>query len=190
MRSLASAPSAVATPATSAADAETARPRDARTEEHVTLRRALVAYIGGFLATLTLHQGALALMHALGWTDRVPFVLQPTPPFGLPQVISLALWGGLWGIIMIAVLPRALANTRYIVAGSVFGALLPSAAALLVVLPLKGQPMAGGGDVRIIIAALILNGLWGAGTALFIDLFGRATRDAVPDRVRTGARRI
>jgi hypothetical protein len=156
----------------------------------MTLRRALIAYVGGFLATLTLHQGALALMHALGWTDRVPFVLQPTPPFGLPQVISLALWGGVWGIVMIAALPRALANTSYIVAGSVFGALLPSAVALLVVMPLKGLPMAGGGDVRIIITSLILNGLWGAGTALFIDLFGRARRGAVPDRVWTDAGRI
>ncbi len=156
----------------------------------MTLSRALVAYVGGFLATLTLHQGALALMHALGWTSRTPFVLQPTPPFGLPQVISLALWGGVWGIVMIAVLPRALTHTSYIVAGSAFGALLPSAVALLLVMPLKGQPMAGGGDVRIIIAALILNGLWGAGTALFIDLFGRARRGAVPDRVWTDAGRI
>jgi hypothetical protein len=104
--------------------------------------------------------------------------------------ISLALWGGVWGIVMMAALPRALANTSYIVAGSAFGALLPSAVALLLVMPLKGQPMAGGGDVRIIIAALILNGLWGAGTALFIDLFGRARRGAVPDRVWTDAGRI
>jgi hypothetical protein len=154
------------------------------------LRRALVAYIGGFLSTLTLHQGALALMHGLGWTDHTPFVLQPTPPFGVPQVISLALWGGVWGIVMIAVLPRSLAKASYIVAGSAFGALLPSAVALLLVMPLKGQLMAGGGDVRIIIVELILNGLWGAGTALFIDLFGRATPGAVPDRVRTDARRI
>jgi len=155
----------------------------------MTPRRALVAYIGGFLATLTFHQGALALMHALGWTDSAPFALQPTHPFGLPQVISHALWGGVWGIVMAAVLPRAMASASYIAAGSVFGALLPTAVALLVVLPLKGQPVAGGGDVRLIIGALILNGLWGGGAALLIRLYGRLTPTALPNGLRTDIRR-
>ena len=155
----------------------------------MTLRRALIAYIAGFVATLTLHQGGLALIHALGWTDSAPFALQPTGPFGLPQVISLALWGGVWGILMTAVLPRALTNVIYIVAGLGFGAVLPTAIAMLVVMPIKGQPVAGGGDVKIIIGALILNGLWGAGTALFVKLFGPAAPSAVKDGLRTAARR-
>ena len=156
----------------------------------MTLRRALIAYIAGFVATLTLHQAGLALIHALGWTDSAPFALQPTGPFGLPQVISLALWGGVWGILMTAVLPRALTNVIYIVAGLGFGAVLPTAIAMLVVMPIKGQPVAGGGDVKIIIGALILNGLWGAGTALFVKLFGPAAPSAVKDALQTAARRI
>jgi len=104
-------------------------------------------------------------------------------------VISLALWGGVWGIVMAAVLPRAMASASYIAAGSVFGALLPTAVALLVVPPLKGQPVAGGGDVRLIIGALILNGLWGGGAALLIRLYGRLTPTALPNGLRTDIRR-
>jgi hypothetical protein len=156
----------------------------------MTLGRALIAYIGGFVATLTLHQGALALMHALGWTNRAPFALQPTGPFDLPQVISLALWGGVWGILMTAVLPRAWTTVTYTVAGLGFGAVLPTAIALLVVMPIKGQPVAGGGHVKIIAGALILNGLWGAGTAFFVKLFEPAAPSPLRDGLQTGARRI
>jgi len=71
-----------------------------------------------------------------------------------------------------------------------FGAVLPTAIALLVVMPIKGQPVAGGGHVKIIAGALILNGLWGAGTALFIKLSGPAAPSAVKDGPRTDVRRI
>ena len=53
------------------------------------------------------------------------------------------------------------------------GAVLPSAVALFVVFPLKAMPVAGGWDPRIIISALILNGAWGLGVALFIRLMAR-----------------
>jgi hypothetical protein len=39
--------------------------------------------------------------------------------------------------------------------------------------PLKAMPMAGGWDPRLIIGALILNGAWGLGVALFIRLLAR-----------------
>jgi len=88
------------------------------------------------------------------------------------------------------VLPRALSNVSYIVAGFGFGAILPTLIALLVVMPIKGQPIAGGGDAKIVVGALILNGLWGAGTALFIKLSGPAAPSAVKDGPRTDVRRI
>src|SRR5262245_31912671 len=108
----------------------------------MTLRRALIGYIAGFVATMTAHQGALGLLHWLGWTEDVPFAFQRTPPFSVPEVISLALWAGIWGLVMAAALPRTLHHAGYIAAGAVFGALLPTALGLLVVLPLKGQPIA------------------------------------------------
>lgn len=55
----------------------------------------------------------------------------------------------------------------------VFGALAPSAVALLIVLPLKGMPVAGGFDPTLIASAVVLNGAWGLGVAFFIRLLAR-----------------
>jgi len=80
--------------------------------------------------------------------------------------------GEVWGIAQWLALGR-LGGTGYWVASLVFGALLPSLVALFVVFPLKGQPVAGGWNPAILVGALLLNGAWGLGTALFLRLFGR-----------------
>jgi hypothetical protein len=41
---------------------------------------------------------------------------------------------------------------------------------LFIVFPLKGMPVAGGCDAKLILGALILNGAWGVGVALFMRL--------------------
>jgi Flp pilus assembly protein protease CpaA len=50
------------------------------------------------------------------------------------------------------------------------GAIAPSLVALLIVFPLKGMPMAGGGDPKLIAGALVLNGAWGLGCAALLRL--------------------
>ena len=44
----------------------------------------------------------------------------------------------------------------------------PSAVALFIVYPLKGMPVAGGWDPKLLGAALLLNGAWGLGLALLM----------------------
>ena len=56
----------------------------------------LTAFVAGFLSTLFFHQGALAVLHAAGFTTRAPYVSTPTWPLHLPAVVSLAFWGGVW----------------------------------------------------------------------------------------------
>jgi hypothetical protein len=124
------------------------------------------SFFAGFVSTLVFHQGMLALLHGAGATPRAPYVMLPTPPLGVPQVLSLAFWGGLWGIalwVMIRDLQHS--SSGYWTRALEFGALLPSAVALFIVFPLKGQPMAGGWDPAIIVGALLLNGAWGLGAA-------------------------
>jgi hypothetical protein len=133
----------------------------------MTPRRILLAFISGFVAVLVFHQGGLALLNALGLTDRAPYAMDPTRPFGVPQLISSAFWGGLWGIALAYVFRTKLTYAR----GFTFGALAPTVVALLLVMPLKGQPIGGGWDPQIIVGAMILNGLWGLGAAIFIKLF-------------------
>jgi hypothetical protein len=135
--------------------------------------RWVSAFLAGFLSTLIFHQGLLALLHLAGASPRSAYVMTPTPPLGVPQVVSLAFWGGVWGIALWLVLQAVEAPWLYWVSALVFGALLPSVVALFVVLPLKGLPAAGGWNPKLIVGALLLNGAWGIGTALLLRVFAR-----------------
>src|SRR5215510_12398867 len=96
-----------------------------------------IGFLAGALSVLIFHQGAIALMHSLDLTQRVPYQMQPTEPFGVPQVLSLMCWGGVWGLLFAAML-RRLDGAALVVVSMVLGALLPTLVAWFVVAPLKG----------------------------------------------------
>ncbi len=125
------------------------------------------AFIAGFLSTLVFHQGLLALLYAAGLSPRAPYPMTSTEPLGIPAVISLAFWGGVWGAAIWPLLRTARGGTYWIRA-LIIGAIAPSAVALFIVFPLKGLGMAGGWDPKIIVGALLLNGAWGVGVAVFM----------------------
>ena len=105
-------------------------------------------------------------------TPRTPYTMTPVPPFGVPAVISLAFWGGVWGIIMIPALARITNNAMYYIAAILFGAILPTLVAGLVVAPLKHQPVPH--SLSMLTLGLIVNGAWGLGTALLFRFFARS----------------
>ena len=127
----------------------------------------LWAFLAGFVSTLVFHQGVLALLHAQGLWPKPAWVMTPTPPLRVPAVISLAFWGGVWGIAL-WLLVRNLAGPGYWLGAVAFGAIGPSLVALLVVFPLKGLPLAGGWKARVIVPVLVLNAAWGLGVALLL----------------------
>ena len=131
------------------------------------------AFIAGFLSTLVFHQGLLALFYLAGAFPRVPYDLAAVPPLGIPAVISLAFWGGVWGAAIWPLLKNATAAVYWLRA-LVIGAIGPSAVALFIVFPLKGMLIAAGGDPKLIVGALILNAAWGLGMALLMRLMRRA----------------
>ncbi len=126
------------------------------------------AFLAGFLATLLCHQPLLGVLHLLG-PAPAPYNLSPVAPFGLPAVVSLAFWGGVWGLPIWWLIKQRVGASYWLTALAA-GALGPSTLALLVVFPLKGMPVAGGWDPALIIAALMLNGAWGLGHALVMHL--------------------
>lgn len=132
---------------------------------------AAKAFLAGFAATLIFHQPALWILNAAGVIDRAPYALDPTKPFGIPSVISLALWGGVWGILLWLVVRGDLKGTTYWLIAVVFGAIAPTLVAWFVAAPLKGQPIGGGWKTSAIATAVIINGAWGLGTAVFLKLF-------------------
>lgn len=135
--------------------------------------RLLQAFIAGFVSTMAFHQGLLALLHRLGISPRAAFDMAPVPPLGFPSVISLAFWGGLWGIAL-WLLIGGQSGFAFLAWAIALGALLPSMVVLFVVLPLQGLPIGGGYDSRRIAGTLLLNGAWGLGMAWLMRLMAQA----------------
>ncbi|MGH8530441.1 MAG: hypothetical protein ACRETN_11495 [Nevskiales bacterium] len=125
------------------------------------------AFIAGFVSTLVFHQGVLALLHAADSKVPAPFNMAATAPLHVPAVVSLAFWGGLWGIVL-WLLIRNLTGMQHWGAALLIGAIGPSIIAWFVVMPMKGMGMMGGWDPKIFVGALILNAAWGVGVALIM----------------------
>ena len=140
------------------------------------LSPVVIGFPAGLLATLIFHQAAVALLWWLGMAPFPPYKTGATAPLGVPAVISLAFWGGVWG------LPFGLAQRRfprglaYWLTSLVFGAVLPSLVALLMVVPLKGGAVGAGWQPGIWAFAGLVNGAWGLGTGLLYR-FGQSYWD-------------
>ena len=141
----------------------------------ITPGRLVLGFVGGFLSTLVFHQIALWILTKIGFVQAAVYVMRGVPPFGVPQVISLAFWGGLWGILFAAVDGRFPAGGSYWVCAFAFGAILPTLVAWFVVAAIKGQPIAAGWQINRMITGLIINGSWAIGTALFLAATTRRT---------------
>ena len=134
--------------------------------------RLLLGFVAAFFATLIFHQIGVELCHLIGLTPNTPYnFTTKVPPFGIPQVISLAFWGGVWGIVFVLV-ERWIARSPggYWVGAIIFGAIYPTVFSWLVVAPLKGLPLGYGFHFPGLLVGPIVNGLWGLGTAVFLRL--------------------
>jgi hypothetical protein len=127
------------------------------------------AFAAGFLSTLIFHQGLLGLLFLAGAAPRAPFNLDPAGPLGVPSVISLAFWGGVWGVALWPLL-RARGGAAFWAGSVLLGAIGPSLVAWFVVMPLHGLPPAGGGDPNVLVGALLVNAAWGLGYGLLMRL--------------------
>jgi hypothetical protein len=125
----------------------------------------LLGFLAGAASVFVFHQGALAVLRAAGLTTRAPYSLQPTTPLGVPQVLSLAFWGGLWGLALVSTDRRLPRRGAAVLVGALFGALAPTLVAWFVVAPLKDQPLAAGGVPSAMLTSVLVNAAWGAGTA-------------------------
>lgn len=126
-------------------------------------------FIAGFISTLTFHQGTLAALHKAGLWPKPAYSMARTGPIHVPAVLSLAFWGGIWGILL-WLLIRDQVGIQHWFSAILFGAVAPSLVALLVVFPAKGMPVAGGWKPQVIAPVLVLNAAWGLGVALLMRL--------------------
>lgn len=130
----------------------------------------LKRFLAGFASTVLFHQIAVAALWAAAVIPRRPYSMDPVAPWGVPQVLSIAFWGGLWGVLLLGFVARLPARTRWPV-GIVVGALATTLVAWYVVAPLKGRAPPSGIDALAI--GLTVNGAWAVGTLLIGGLLER-----------------
>lgn len=137
-------------------------------------RRALIeiafGFAAGFISTLTFHQGTLAMLSVVGMTNRSAFSFTPTLPLHVPGVLSLAFWGGVWGVFVWLAMRSRSKKALWVVAMIVVASVVPSLVTWFVVAPLKGEAVAGGWQVSALATSLLVNAAWGAGIAVFVSL--------------------
>ena len=133
----------------------------------------LIGFIAGALATLTFHQGIIWLLSALGALQGNVYSWRPVEPFGVPQVLNLAFWGGLWGCVFALIADRVPRNWPLWLAGLLFGVIAPTLVGWFVIAPLRGQPMAQGFEPARMWAGPVINGAYGLGTAVFYAILER-----------------
>jgi hypothetical protein len=127
------------------------------------------AFAAGFASTLVFHQGLLTLFYLAAVVPRAPYDLRALPPMAIPAVISLAFWGGAWGVAIWPFL-KHVAGPAYWLRALVISTIASGSVTLFIVSPLKGMPMAGGWNPKVIVSTLLLNGTWGLGMALLMRL--------------------
>lgn len=130
------------------------------------------SFVAGFISTLVFHQGLFHLLFLAGKIPNPAWNMTVVPPLNVPSVVSLAFWGGVWGIALWAMIKKQ-SGARQWLLSIVLGALLPSLVALLIVFPMKGMPFAADWDPKMWIGAFLLNGIWGLGVLLIMKLLGK-----------------
>lgn len=146
-----------------------------------TAARLATGFAAAFLTVLTVQSAAIAAFHAAGAPAPFPpWSMAPVPPLGVPQTLSAAFWGGLWGVAYALLEPRLTARLGgWWRGGLAFGA-LPLLVLWFVALPLKGLPVGGGFAPAGVLVAVVLHAVFGLGTAAFFragqGLLGRGAR--------------
>lgn len=133
----------------------------------------VAGFVFGALAVLVFHQGAFALLHAFGMTPRGAYSMQASQPLGIPQVWSVTFWGGVWGVLLAAVVHN-LAEARLIGRATLYGLVFPTLAAWFIVAAVKGQPLAAGFEPKAMMVGPIVNAAWGFGVGLMLEALRRA----------------
>ncbi len=129
----------------------------------------LKSFLAGFFSTLLFHQGVIAIFNLLQVVPFKAYDMTPTQPLGVPSVISLAFFAGIWGVVIWMMIKNRPRKTQ-LIGAIVLGAILPTIVAFAVVLPLKGIEF----KPAYIPFGLLLNGIWGLGLWILMYLMNKA----------------
>jgi hypothetical protein len=132
--------------------------------------RALFGFIAAAVSVLTFHAAMWEVLHLLavqGLTMPPAYPTDPVAPFGVPRILNLCFWGGLYGIVFALLMPRITVPLW------VSGLALGVAAVLVgsfIVPAVKGLPIGNGWIVLNWVRSLLINCSWGIGVAIILSL--------------------
>ena len=138
------------------------------------LRTVLVGFVAGALSVLVFHQLGFWIANELGYARAPLYSLRPVPPFGVPAILSLAFWGGLWGMAAAFLVPRLPRPFNDVLGWVLFAAIIVTLVNWFVVLPIKGAPMGGGFRLPGLVVVPLVYALWGFGMWLIARLLRTA----------------
>jgi hypothetical protein len=142
-------------------------------------KRAIFGFIAAAISVLIFHQAmweALHLLNLPGLGMPPWYPMDPIGPLGIPRIVNLCFWGGLYGIVFGLVLPRLTAPLW--LCGLGLG-IIAALVGLLVVPAIKGLPIGAGWVTLSWIRSLLINGCWGLGVGIILPvMLGRGSSDA------------
>ena len=142
--------------------------------------RALLGFLAAVLSVLVFHQGVWSILHIAdlpGYAMPLPYPMRAVPPLGIPALLNLCFWGGLYGAGFGALAPRF--TLPFWLCGLIMG-VIASLVGLFIVPAIKGMPMGGGWMLNNWIRSLLVNGVgFGLGLGLIYTVM-----DKIFDRKR------
>jgi hypothetical protein len=128
--------------------------------------RGILGFVAAAISVLTFHQAMWAVFYAAGQMGP-PYPIRPVPPFGVPLIVDLCFWGGLYGFVFGLLRPRF--TWPLWLCGLIMG-IIAALVGMFIVAPIKGMPVANGWMIFGIVRSLLINGSWGLGVGLILPL--------------------
>jgi hypothetical protein len=135
--------------------------------------RTVIGFIAGALGVLTLHQALLWVLHALQFAPWQAYRLDPTRPFGVPQLLSSAFWGGAWGMLIYRLALSQVSRVQAWVTAIAAAAFLPTVAAAVLIALHRGASLGTTSKLQALAASIVINGAWGASILIVGDVLTR-----------------
>ena len=131
----------------------------------ISLQSLAFGFIAGAIAVVTVHEIIDYVLYRAGVFPRVPWSLKPSAMTGVPQIVSDAFWGGVWGIVF-ALLYNVLPGDGPTVKGLIFGVIGSAILGVFILVPLiTGRfPLFFGFDLDFIGSVLLILAGFGAAT--------------------------
>ena len=100
----------------------------------ISLTKLVLGFVAGAIAVVTAHEIIDYILYTAGIFPRVPWSMTPAAMTGVPQIVSDAFWGGLWGVLF-ALISDKIPGGNLTVKGLIFGILGPAILGVFILVP-------------------------------------------------------